>query len=126
MRLVEKTDLSKDGTQEAMKKLLNLKNIPTAIITFNDYVHMDAVQYAQKNNIEVNKDIVFVSYANLPITNYTAFPPLVSIEQYPYGQGEKAMEMMIEILSKIPSEEKSVKYFSHEMPGTLVVHQNNL
>ena len=127
MQLVEKTDLSKTSTYDAMKKLLSLKNTPTAIITFNDYVHMDAVQYAQRHHIEVNKDIVFVSYANLPITNYTAFPPLVSIEQYPYGQGEKAMELMIEILSNKSLDKKGdVKYFSHEMPGTLVVHQNNL
>ena len=127
MQLVEKTDLSKASTYEAMKKLLSLKNTPTAIITFNDYVHMDAVQYAQRHHIEVNKDIVFVSYANLPITNYTAFPPLVSIEQYPYGQGEKAMELMVEILSNKSLDKKGdVNYFSHEMPGTLVVHQNIL
>ncbi|MDQ6608414.1 MAG: LacI family transcriptional regulator, partial [Bacteroidota bacterium] len=73
MRLVEKTDLSKESTYEAVKSLLKLKKPPNAIITFNDYVHMDAVQCAQLQNIQVNKDIVFVSYANLPITGYTAF-----------------------------------------------------
>jgi LacI family transcriptional regulator, repressor for deo operon, udp, cdd, tsx, nupC, and nupG len=35
----------------------------------------------------------------LPITEYTAFPPLVSLEQFPYLQGEKAMQMMIRILN---------------------------
>lgn len=126
MQLVEVTDLSKESTYAAVKKLLALKNRPNAIISFNDYVHMDAVQYVQQQGIQVNKEIVFVSYANLPITNYTAFPPLASIEQYPYGQGEKAMEIMIQILNeKSKNETEPEKYYSEEMPATLVMHQSN-
>jgi LacI family transcriptional regulator, repressor for deo operon, udp, cdd, tsx, nupC, and nupG len=104
---------------------LKLKNAPSAIISFNDYVHMDAAQYAQQQNIQINKDLVFVSYANLPITSYTAYPPMVSIEQYPYGQGEKAMEFMIHILNeKSENKEQKDVYHSEEMPATLVMHQN--
>jgi LacI family repressor for deo operon, udp, cdd, tsx, nupC, and nupG len=121
MQLVEKTDLSKESTYEAMKKLLSLKKRPQAIITFNDYVHMDAVKFAQQQNVQVNKDIVFVSYANLPITSYTAHPPLVSIEQYPYMQGVKAMELLIRILNE-KSFNKSLpgKFYTEEVPATLV------
>lgn len=123
MQLVEKTDLSKESTHAAVENLLKRKCPPNAIITFNDYVHMDAVQYAQQQNIRVNQDIVFVSYANLPITGYTAFPPLVSIEQYPYGQGELAMEIMIKLLNKRPEKEGGQKvYYVEEMPATLVMH----
>ena len=123
MQLVEKTDLSKESTHAAMKKLLALKNPPNAVITFNDYVHMDAVQYAQKNDIRVNKDIVFVSYANLPITSYTAFPPIASIEQYPYRQGEKAMNLLINILNnKTANKEAEKTFFKEEMDVTLVMH----
>lgn len=123
MQMVERTDLSKESTQAAMKKLLALKNPPIAIITFNDYVHMDAVQYALKQNIKVSRDIVFVSYANLPITSYTAYPPLASIEQYPYGQGEKAMQLMMRILSeKTANKNQPGVYYSEEMTTTLVMH----
>ena len=124
MQLVEKTDFSKESTYQAMQSLLALKNPPKAIITFNDYVHMDAVQYAQQHHIQVNKDVLFLSYANLPITAYTAFPPLVSIEQYPYGQGEKAMEFMIRILNDKSEKKKPGEYYIEEMPATLVMHAN--
>ena len=124
MKWVETTDLSKESTHTAIKNILALKNPPNAIITFNDYVHMDAVQYAQQHHIRVNKDIVFVSYANLPITNYTAHPPLVSIEQYPYGQGEKAMELMNRIINEKASGTNGMEiYYTEEMPATLVMHQ---
>ena len=118
MQLVEKTDLSKDSTYAAVKSLLALKHPPTAIITFNDYVHMDAVQYAERNGIKVNKDIVFVSYANLPITSYTAYPPLASLEQYPNRQGQKAMELMIRLLS----EKVNIPYHHEEMSAKLMTH----
>jgi LacI family transcriptional regulator, repressor for deo operon, udp, cdd, tsx, nupC, and nupG len=123
MQMVETTDLSKESTHQAMKKLLALKNRPHAIITFNDYVHMDAVQYAEQHNIQINKDIAFVSYANLPITSYTAFPPLASIEQYPYGQGKKAMELMIKILNE-KSAGTTVPDMHHteKVVPTLVMH----
>ncbi len=124
MQLVEQTDFSKESTYLAMKNFLEQKNPPTAIITFNDYVHMDAVQYAKQNNIKVNKDIAFVSYANLPITNYTAYPPLVSIEQYPYGQGEKAMEIIMKIMNDKLENKNSEEYYVEELPATLVMHQN--
>ena len=122
MQLVERTDFSKESTHEAMQKLLALKHPPTAIISFNDYVHMDAVQYAVQQKINVNKDIVFVSYANLPITNYTAFPPLVSIEQYPYKQGERAMEIIMQIMSNKLEDKDSEKYYVDELPATLIMH----
>jgi DNA-binding LacI/PurR family transcriptional regulator len=98
MQLVENTDLSKESTIRVMKRLLALKHQPNAIISFNDYVHMDVVQYAQQQNIPVNRDILFVSYANLPITGYTAYPPVASLEQYPNQQGKRAMEIMISML----------------------------
>ncbi len=85
---------------------------------------MDAVQYAQQQNIQINKDIVFLSYANLPITSYTAYPPLVSIEQYPYGQGERAMEIMIKLLKDRAENKESVINYIEEMPATLVMHQS--
>jgi len=122
MQLVETTDFSKDSTHRAMKKLLSLKQPPTAIISFNDYVHMDAVQYANKQQIDVNKEMAFVSYANLPITSYTAHPPMVSVEQYPYSQGLKAMEMMMQLLQHKQDESGSIKFLKEEIRPSLVAY----
>lgn len=123
MQLVENTDLSKESTYEAVKRLLALKNLPDVIISFNDYVHLDVVQFIQQQNILSNRKLAFASYANLPIVSYTAHPPLVSIEQYPYGQGEKAMEIMIKILNdKAAKKDEQNAYCNFEMPATLVFH----
>jgi DNA-binding LacI/PurR family transcriptional regulator len=124
MQLVETSDFSKKSTIEAMDTLLGLKSPPQVIISFNDYVHMDAVQYAKQKKIKVNKDILFASYANLPITSYTTHPPVISLEQYPFKQGEKAMDIMMEILSRKAGNNSAEKqlYFAEELATIIVVH----
>ena len=122
MRYFESTDLTKEGTNNAIRKLLALKTKPTAIISFNDYVHMDATQFAHLKGVKINADIAFVSYSNLSITDYTAYPPLLSVEQYPYGQGEKAMETMIRSMS---ADHAKDLFYHEEVPATLVIHSTN-
>ncbi len=97
--LVVSTDLSKSKTQDAMHKLLALRNRPTAIIAFNDYVALEAIKYCRNQGIKINKDIFFVSYANLPITNYLDEPPIASVEQFPYQQAEKAAEIIFRLIN---------------------------
>jgi LacI family transcriptional regulator len=93
------TDLSKEGTRKAMQQLLSHKRKVTAIVAFNDYVSQDAVQYALEQGLQINKEISFVSYANLPLSSYMAYPPLASVEQYPYEQGQRATEILLDVLS---------------------------
>lgn len=121
--LIESSDLTKEGTIAAMKNLLSSKRKPTAIVTFNDYVALDAVQYARHQKLKINKDISFVSYANLPISIYTAFPPLASVEQFPYLQGQKAMETLLELLSR-GTESENKTYYRIILESQLVIHNN--
>ncbi len=122
MQMVERTDLSEEGTREAMEKLLNLKKPPDAIISFNDYVHLDAVKYAVHKGVNVNEDILFASYANISANKYTAYPPVVSLDQFPYKQGRMAMEMLIDILDQKQSGTYSdaLSFNKIEVPAMLV------
>lgn len=124
LSLVVATDLTQSGTYNAMKELLSLKYPPTAILTINDYVALDAIQYARKAKLKINKDICFVSYANLPITNYLEFPPLASVEQYPYEQAKKATEILFELLNSKGDDSKEEPFYKNILiEGQLVVHK---
>lgn len=126
LSLVVSTDLSQEQVYKATGELLNLKKPPTAILTINDYVALDAIQYVKRNKSGHDKNIVFVSYANLPLTNYVAHPPIASVEQYPYEQAEKATQILFELI-----EEKAKKNGDREeeffrniiIEGHLVIHQ---
>lgn len=123
--MVVNCDLTKESVCEATEKLLSGKRKPTAVVAFNDYVALDAVQQAKKMKLRINKDICFVSYANLPISNYTAYPPLASVEQFPYQQGQKATETLIELLQKKvngETENNNVTYYKIILESQLMVH----
>lgn len=120
MQMVEKTDLSEKGTKAALEKLLKLKKPPDAIITFNDYVHLDAVKAAEENGVQINNDIIFASYANISVNKYTSYPPVVSLDQYPYKQGQEAMNILKQILDKkINNANDNPEWAKVEIPITL-------
>jgi len=122
--LVVNSDLTLEGTQRAMEELLLSKRKPTAVVAFNDYVALDAIQFALKRKRKINKDISFVSFANLPISSYSAYPPLASVEQYPYVQGQKATGILIELMNK--SKEQSAHkdtYYKIIVESQLVLHE---
>jgi DNA-binding LacI/PurR family transcriptional regulator len=114
------TDLSVAGTENAMEELLALKRKPTAIITFNDYVALDAMQYAKRKKIKINKDISFVSFANLPICHYMENPPLASVEQFPYEQGKKAAVILWQLLDDTQDTLKTT--FQVILESKLMIH----
>ncbi|WEK34729.1 MAG: LacI family DNA-binding transcriptional regulator [Candidatus Pseudobacter hemicellulosilyticus] len=119
--LVVNTDLTQQGTYKATEELLKSKRKPTAIVAFNDYVAMDAVQCALSHKRKINKDLCFVSYANLPISNYTAYPPMASVEQFPYQQGQKATEILLELLSQSEEDQQNTPYYRIILDSQLVM-----
>jgi LacI family transcriptional regulator len=120
--LIVCSDLSQKGTCDAMDLLLNAKRKPDAIVTFNDYVLLDAVQYAKKKKLKINKDISFVSYANLPFSMHSAYPPLASLEQYPYQQGQKATELLLQLLSKTKEQRLAMPFSKVIIEPKLIIN----
>jgi DNA-binding LacI/PurR family transcriptional regulator len=121
MQMVETTDLSEKGTGIAMTRLLNLKRPPDAIISFDDYVHLDAVKYASQKGINVNKDIIFASYGNIAANQHVTFPPAISLDQFPSLQGTVAMNLLLEVISNKELDNSLAKPFTHrEIRGKLV------
>jgi DNA-binding LacI/PurR family transcriptional regulator len=116
-------DLSAETTYRAMQHLLTLKPGPTAVIAFNDYVALDAMQYARKMNIKINQDISFVSFANLPVCNYMENPPLASVEQFPYRQGQRATEMLLDLLNAKGNDRQTKKYHKIILEPRLFIHK---
>lgn len=114
------TDLSPAKTADAIHKLMALRNRPTAVIAFNDYVALDAIKYAKGLGLKINKDIAFVSFANLPVTSYLDHPPAASVEQFPYQQAEKATEILLQLISK---QEPMPQQHHVVMEGRLVIHK---
>ncbi|WP_026994020.1 LacI family DNA-binding transcriptional regulator [Flectobacillus major] len=96
---IKSSDLSKEDTTKKMLELINSPKPPEAVFCFNDYVALYAMQACKHKGLVPNKDIVFVSFANLPITAYLDNPPLASVEQFAYSMGEQAANLLLKIIN---------------------------
>jgi len=126
LSLVVSTDLTRESTHAAMKELLSQKPRPTAILAINVYVALDAMEYARKVKLKINKDICFVSYSHISLTNYLETPPLASVEQYPFQQGAKAATILMDLLQRTPAAgqpEPPETFQNIVINGQLIVHK---
>ena len=103
--LLVNCDLTEQGTIKALDDLLQNKRKPTAIVAFNDYVVLFAIRHARSLGIVINDELTFVSYANMPLINYMDFTPIASVEQFPYLQGQKATDILIDLLNRPPGKD---------------------
>lgn len=96
---IVETDFSKEYTWAAIRGLLKQKQKPTAIVVFNDWIAMDAIQYIKtQTNLQINIDVTVASYANLPFCEYLDNKPIASVEQFPFRQGETAARILIDLI----------------------------
>ncbi len=95
---IKSVDLSQEDTWAKMAELCQSPERPQAIVAFNDYIALHAMQWCKQQGIVPNQDIVFVSFANLPIADYMDNPPVASVEQFAYQMGEKAAEILMSLL----------------------------
>lgn len=124
--LIVACDLSEGETVKAMDSLLSHKRKPTAIVTFNDYVALFAIRYVRSLGIDVQKDLEFVSYANLPINHYMDFTPVASVEQFPYKQGAKAADILLDLIHRPKAASGAEQaYFNVVVESELVVHKDS-
>jgi LacI family repressor for deo operon, udp, cdd, tsx, nupC, and nupG len=96
--LIKRVDLTPSDTIQKMKQLITSMNRPDAVLAFNDYVALDAMQTCRKQGVRVNEDISFVSFANLPLTAYMDQSPLASIEQHPYQIGRNTIDILLTVI----------------------------
>ena len=94
------TDLSREDIAQKMQQLYSTGHGPKAMLAFNDYVALQAIRWCKQQGKTPNKDVVFASFANLPITHFLDNPPVVSVEQFAYKMGEQAARLLLNVLQK--------------------------
>lgn len=90
-------DYHKKSAVEAMKKILNLKPLPSAIFVANDNMALAAMQVAKDNGLKVPEDISFVGFDDIHAAGL-ADPPLTTVRQPLYEIGRDGAEMLIGLL----------------------------
>lgn len=92
----------KQSGYENMKKLLTLKDPPTAVFAGNDYQAIGAIQAVKDAGLKVPEDIAVVGFDDLKFSGLLE-PPLTTVRQPKSEIGSKAFEVLLEkINSSVP------------------------
>jgi len=115
--LIESGLNSYESGMDCAKRLLSLKERPTAIFAANDEMAAGVIKIAHQKNLNVPKDLSVVGFDDTPMTQMIS-PPLSTIKQ-PMGlMGEEAAKNLINQLEKGDEE----KYII--MNSTLVIRDS--
>ena len=104
---IQSSDLSRSGTENAFGKMMHVPEPPTAVLAFKDHVALDALALGHPS-------VEFVGFGNSPSFRYMNYPLVASVEEHPYGLGEKAVDQLLKLMEaeaqdKIPSVERSTR-----------------
>jgi LacI family repressor for deo operon, udp, cdd, tsx, nupC, and nupG len=90
-------DLGFEGGQQAMRKLLSLERIPSAVFAVSDTLAIGALKEINLNGLKVPQDISLIGFDKIAFSNMT-FPTLTTVAQPMYQIGFTAASMLINII----------------------------
>lgn len=109
-----------EGGAQGMRKLLDLKEIPTAVVCYNDMMAIGAIQAIHKAGLRVPDDISVTGFDDINLAKYIT-PPLTTFHQPRYELGQHAAAMMLHALSE---ETTSAQPQISILRGELIIRQS--
>ncbi len=92
------------GGREAMKSLLALPELPTAVFASNDVMAIGALRAIKKEGLTVPDDIAIVGFDDIPMAQHLE-PALTTVHQPIYLVGRRAAETLLAQIHESRSEE---------------------
>lgn len=104
--LVKEIDFTEAGTHKAVRSLMRMKQPPTAIFVFKNYVSLEAIGYLKKHHPDKLDKIEMAGFGNLPILQYLDHKPVASIEENSHLMGTEAAQLLLQNMELPDSEER--------------------
>jgi DNA-binding LacI/PurR family transcriptional regulator len=98
--MIKYTDLSVNTTSSKFQELMNLPKRPEAMIVFNNFMAMYAMEACRKMGLIPNKDVAFVNYGSFPFIEFMDNPPMASIDQFPREMGISAAKLLLDCMEE--------------------------
>lgn len=105
---------------EGMKKILNQKNPPMAVLITDDLIVLGAMKAVSEKEVKIPEEISIMSFNNIYICQLTA-PLLTSIEVHSYDLGFYAAKILFQ---KIKGKETLTAI--KKIIDTEIIHRNSV
>jgi len=107
-------------TEIEIKKLINSKNLPTAILCCNDDMALVTLKVFKENGIKVPEDISIMGFDNIPFAEYSN-PPLTTMNLPIYEIADKSFFIFENLTRKKRPQNKN---FVYKLPMNLVIRES--
>lgn len=98
---------TREGGLEAVLKVLENPNPPTAIFCFSDLIAFGVMQGLMMKGITPGKDMDIVGFDNVPVAEIY-HPPLTTISSFPRRIGKEAANLLYQQMEKIEREQQRI------------------
>ncbi|MFJ7932664.1 LacI family DNA-binding transcriptional regulator [Peribacillus sp. NPDC096448] len=98
---------TREGGLEAVLKVLDNPDPPTAIFCFSDLIAFGVMQGLMMKGITPGKDIDIVGFDNVPVAEIY-HPPLTTISSFPRRIGKEAANLLYQQMEKIEREQQRI------------------
>ncbi|MCT2537898.1 LacI family DNA-binding transcriptional regulator [Aquibacillus koreensis] len=88
-------DIDFNDGQQAMRSLLEVKDVPTAAFAVSDVLAIGALKEINNNGLKVPNDIALIGFDKLSFSNMT-YPALTTVAQPMFKMGSLAAAMLIQ------------------------------
>ena len=82
---------------QALEKLLDLPEPPTAVFCHSDVMALGALSYAKRRGLRIPKDLSIIGFDNISLSEFCD-PPLSTVAQPRYQIGREAMLLLLDQL----------------------------
>ncbi len=107
-RLVFDGDLTRQSGYQATRKLMAMKNPPTAITCVNDLTAIGALEAAHLLALEVGRGLAIAGFDGIEESQHTQ-PPLTTLKQPVYEIARLLVKMLVAMLLEQPLPERQVQ-----------------
>lgn len=97
--IINSGDFDFNGGYKAMKKMLKLKDRPTAVFAAGDKIALGAIEAIKEEGLRVPEDISVIGFDDIELARYVT-PKLTTIRQRSEEIGEAAVDILIQQINK--------------------------
>jgi LacI family transcriptional regulator len=117
-KLVREGTHTAEGGEKAMKEILKLSKIPTAVVCSNDWTAIGALHAIHASGLRVPEDVSLVGFDDIPLTSYTT-PALTTIRMSAREVGATAFQALFSLIG-----EEHLEGDVYQVPTRLVVRES--
>lgn len=117
-RLVREGTHTAEGGEKAMKELLKLAKLPTAVVCSNDWTAIGALHAIHAAGLRVPEDVSLVGFDDIPLTSYTT-PTLTTVRMSARDVGATAFQALFSLIG-----EQHLEGDVYQVPTRLVVRES--